>query len=149
MEHDEISYQEPEYYYAKLAEIYLGEDELEISSDFEARAMLVKLKKVEKDLSKLKRTISTDMRTIRNIYLDESVIEKPKFLGLFSVGKKLTKTQKRKKLLFERQQTLKPYEEIIEIIEDYSIQIEDFGKYIERESLETYAPPEYTKVYKK
>jgi len=146
---NETLYQSPEFYYNKLGEMYLDENELDISSDFEARATLVKLKKLEKDLLKLKREISTDMRTIRNMYLDESIIERPKILGLFSIGKKLSKTQKRKKLLFERAKALKPYEEVIEIIEDYILQIDDLRKYIQRESLETYAPSEYTKVTKK
>ncbi len=149
MDRTESSYENPEFYYAELDELYIDEDEVDISSDFEARATLVKLRRLEKDLLKLKRKISTDMRTIRNMFLDESIIEEPKILGLFSVKKKLTPTQKRKKLLLEREKALKPYKEIIEFIEEYIEQIEDLRKYIKNESLETFAPSEYTRVTKK
>lgn len=149
MEQNESSYESPEVYYAELEELYIDEDELDLSSDFEARATLVKLRRLEKDLLKLKRKISTDMRTIRNMFLDESIIEKPKLLGIFSMQKKLTRTQKRKKLLLEREKALEPYKEITEYIDDYIEQIKELRKYIENESLETYAPSEYTKVTKK
>ena len=149
MEEDEIIYDSPEYYYNLLSEMYLDDDEMDISSDFEARATLVKLNKLEKDLDKLKLTISTDMRTIRNLFLNETIIEKPKFLGLFRLEKKLSKTQKRKKLLFEREKALKPYKELIEIIEEYVLQIDDLRKYIQKEFLETFARSEYTRVTKK
>ncbi len=149
MAEDELLYESPGYYYNMLSEMYLEENEIDISSDFEARATLVKLKKLEKDLGNLKRTISTDMRTIRNMFLDETIIEKPKLLGIFRFERKLSKTQKRKKLLYERNKALKPYKDIIEIIDDYILEIDDLRKYIQRESLETYAPSEYTKVTKK
>lgn len=149
MEPDEIIYESPEFYFNTLDEMYLEDDEIDISSDFEARATLVKLKKLEKDLIKLKHDISTDMRTIRNMFLDESIIEKPKLLGLFRVERKLSKTQKRKKLLFERDKALKPYNDILEIIDNYILQIDDLRKYIHREALDNYAPSEYTKVTKR
>ena len=138
-------------YYEKLQELYIEEDELDLSSDFEARATLVKLQRLENDVLKVKREISKDIRTIRNMYLDESIIDEPKFLGLISIGKKLTPTQKRKKLLAERESALAPYEEIIIIIDDYIKQIEDLGKYIKNEVLETYSQiprKKVTKVHK-
>lgn len=149
MDQTEISYEYPEFYYGQLEELYLDEDELDLSSDFEARATLVKLRRLEKDLLKLKRKVSTDMRTIRNMFLDESIIEEPKLLGIFSMQKKLTPTQKRKKLILEREKALEPYKEIVDYIEDYILQIEELRKYIKNETLETYAPYEYTKVTKK
>lgn len=139
----------PEYYYTQLHELYIDESELDLSSDFEARATLVKLKRLETDVLKLKREVSKDMRTVRTLYLDESIIEKPKILGLFSIGKKLSHTEKRKKLLNERENALVPYKEIIDMINDYINQIDDFRKYIEKEALETYSQiPEYKKVTK-
>lgn len=143
-----MTFSDPEIYYGKLQELYIEDDEIDISSDFEARATLVKLKRLEKDVLKLRREITTDMRTIRTLYLDESIIEKPKILGLFTLGKKLSHTEKRKKLLHERKRALMPYEEIITLIDDYIKQIEDLRKYIEREALETYAIPEPSKVNK-
>ncbi|MGF7118357.1 hypothetical protein [Methanobacterium oryzae] len=143
-----MTFSDPEIYYGKLQELYIEDDEIDISSDFEARATLVKLKRLEKDVLKLRREITTDMRTIRTMYLDESIIEKPKILGLFTLGKKLSHTEKRKKLLHERKRSLMPYEEIITLIDDYIEQIEDLRKYIEREALETYAISEPSKVTK-
>lgn len=139
----------PEEYYEQLQGLYLDESEMDLSSDFEARATLVKLNRLETDISKLKRKISKEMRTIRTMYLDESIIEKPKILGIFSRGKNLTKTQKRKQLLAERESRLVPYEEIIVMINDYLDQLEDLRKYIENEVLETYSQiPKYKKVSK-
>ena len=148
MEGRQITFLDPETYYGMLQELYIDDDEVDLSSDFEARATLVKLKRLQKDILKLRREITTDMRTIRTIYLDESIIEKPKILGLFSIGKKLSHTEKRKKLLHERKRALIPYEEIIALIDDYIEQIEDLKKYIEREALETYTLHEYSKVSK-
>lgn len=141
----------PDIYYQQLQEMYIEESDLNLSSDFEARATLVKLDRLESDVIKLKRSISQDMRVIRNMYLDESIIEKPKVLGLFNVGKKLSHTEKRKKLIEERENSLIPYKEVIDIIDDYIIQINDLKKYIENEVLETYSriPTTYKKISKK
>ena len=141
----------PDVYYQQLQEMYIDESDLNLSSDFEARATLVKLNRLESDVIKLKRSISKDMRTIRTMYLDESIIEKPKFLGLFNREKKLSRAEKRKKLLAERENNLVPYNEIIDIIDDYIMQIDDLKKYIEKEVLETYSriPKTYKKISKK
>lgn len=146
MEGHKVSFLNPEAYYGMLQELYIEDEEIDLSSDFEARATLVKLKRLEKDILKLRREITTDMRTIRSIYLDESIIEKPKVLGLFRLGKKLSHTEKRKKLLHERKRALMPYEEIIVLIDEYLEQIEDLRKYIEREALETYTLSEPSKL---
>ncbi len=140
----------PDEYYEQLQGMYIDESDLNLSSDFEARGTLVKLKKIESEVLNLKRSVSKDMRSIRSMYMDESIIEKPKLLGIFSVGKKLSRTEKRKKLLEERENSLIPYKEIIDIIEDYILQIEDLMKYIENEVLETYSriPTTYKKVSK-
>ena len=140
----------PDAYYQQLQEMYIDESDLNLSSDFEARGTLVKLKKLESGVLNLKRSVSKDMRAIRNMYLDESIIEKPKILGLFSVGKKLSRTEKRKKLIEERENILLPYKEVIDMIDDYIIQIDDLRKYIENEVLETYSriPTTYKKISK-
>lgn len=149
MENNEEEIRGPEVYYNELQEMYIEESDLNLSSDFEARGTLVKLNRLESDVLKLKRDVSKDMRSIRTIYLDESIIERPKILGLFSVGKKLSRTEKRKKLLAERENNLVPYKEIIDMIDDYILQIEDLRKYIENEVLETYSQiPKYKKVSK-
>lgn len=140
---------DPENYYIALQEMYLDESELNLSTDFEARASLVKIKRLKSEILNLRREITKDMRTIRNMYLDESIIERPKILGLFSFGKKLSPTEKRRKLISEREKNLIPYKEIIEMIDDYIRQIEDLEKYIKNEALETYSLPKYTKVSKK
>lgn len=139
---------EPEEYYLVLQEMYLDDSDIDISTDFEARSSLVKLKRLKNDVKKLRREITKDMRTIRTMYLDESIIEKPKILGLFSFQKKLTHTEKRKKLIHEREKSLVPYNDVIEMIDDYIKEIEDLEKYIQNEALETYSPPKYTKVSK-
>lgn len=148
MEEGEFSINGPEEYYEKLQEMYIDESELNLSSDFEARSTLVKLQRLESDVLKLRREITKDIRSLRNMYLDESIIEKPKLLGLIRIGKELTPTEKRKKLLAERAQQLRPYEEIIEMIDDYILQVEDLRKYIKREALDTHSLPKYTKVKK-
>lgn len=140
---------EPEEYYLELQEMYLDESEINLSTDFEARSSLVKLKRLKSEVLALRREITRDMRTIRNMYLDESIIERPKILGFFSVGKKLSPTQKRKKLIYEREKSLIPYREIVEMVDDYVGQIEDLEKYIKNEALETYSIPKYTKVTRK
>jgi hypothetical protein len=145
---DEL-FKDPEEYYTTLQEMYLDESELNLSTDFEARSSLVKVTHLKSDVMKLRREITKDMRTIRNMYLDESIIEKPKILGLFSLERKLTPTEKRKKLLNEREKSLVPYKEIIEMIDDYVSQIEDLEKYIQNEALESYSLPKYKKVSKK
>jgi hypothetical protein len=146
MEGHKLTFLDPEVYYGRLQELYIEDDEIDLSSDFEARSTLVKLKRLEKDILKLRGQITTDMRTIRSLYLNESIIEKPKVLGLFRLGKKLSHTEKRKKLLHERKRALMPYEEIIVLIDEYIGQIEDLRKYIEREALETYTISEPSKL---
>jgi len=148
MENDEDIVREPEEFYLVLQGMYLDDSEIDISSDFEARSSLVKLKRLINDVKKIRREVTKDMRTIRTMYLDESIIEKPKILGLFSFEKKLTPTQKRKKLISEREKSLIPYTEIIEMIDNYVKEIEDLEKYIQNEALETYSLPNYTKVSK-
>ncbi len=138
----------PEEYYEIFQEMYLDDSELNLSTDFEARSSLVKINRLKSDVQSLRREITKDMRTIRTMYLDESIIEKPKILGLFSLEKKLTPTEKRKKLIFERKKSLIPYKEITEMVDDYLKQIEDLEKYIQNEALETYSLPKYTKVSK-
>ncbi len=135
--HEEIL--DPGVYYEQLQEMYVEEADLNLATDFEARTTLVKLNRLKRDVSKLKRTVSKDMRTIRTIYLDESIIEKPKFLGLFGSTKGLSTAEKRKKLEKERENNLTPYKEVITMIDDYILQIEDLKKYIEDEVLETYS----------
>ncbi|HML05128.1 MAG TPA: hypothetical protein VK426_05070 [Methanobacterium sp.] len=139
---------DPEEYYMMLQGMYLEDSDIDISDDFEARSSLVKLKRLRNDVNKLRREITKDMRTIRTMYLDESIIEKPKILGLFSFQKKLTHTEKRKKLINEREKSLIPYNNVIEMIDGYIKEIEDLEKYIQNEALETYSPPKYTKVHK-
>lgn len=146
MEKGEEIVREPEEYYIKLQEMYLDESEINLSTDFEARSSLVKLKRLKSEVLALRREITRDMRTIRNMYLDESIVERPKILGFFSVRKKLSPTQKRKKLIYEREKSLIPYREIVEMVDDYLGQIEDLEKYIKNESLETYSLPKYTRV---
>ncbi|MEN6291773.1 MAG: hypothetical protein ABFC34_00230 [Methanobacterium sp.] len=135
--HEEIL--DPGVYYEQLQGMYIEESDLNLSTDFEARTTLVKLNRLQSDVSKLKHSVSQDMRTIRNLYLDDSIIEKPKVLGIFGGGKKLSATEKRKKLEKERENNLNPYKEVIDMIDDYILQIEDLKKYIEDEVLETYS----------
>ncbi|MCZ3364450.1 MULTISPECIES: hypothetical protein [Methanobacterium] len=135
--HEEIL--DPGVYYEKLQGMYIEESDLNLSTDFEARTTLVKLNRLQSDVSKLKHSVSQDMRNIRNLYLDDSIIEKPKVLGIFGSGKKLSATEKRKKLEKERENNLTPYKEVIDMIDDYILQIEDLKKYIEDEVLETYS----------
>jgi len=139
---------DPKEYYTELQEMYLDESELNLSNDFLARASLVKLERLKSEVLELKLVVSKDMRTIRNLYLDDSIIAKPKVLGLVRIERKLSPTKKRKKLLNEREKSLVPYEEIIILIDDYIKQIEDYEKYIKNEALETYSVPEYTKFSK-
>jgi hypothetical protein len=148
MEESEGIIRDPKDYYQELQTMYLDESEINLSNDFEARASLVKLKRLKSDFLGLKREISSDMRSIRNMYLDESILEKPKILGIFSFQKKLNPTEKRKKLITEREKSLIPYKEIVEMVDDYVNQIEDLEKYIKNEALETYSLPKYTKVSK-
>jgi hypothetical protein len=149
MGNDEDMIRDPEEYYQSLQEMYLDESELNLSTDFEARSSLVKINRLKSDIQNLRREITKDMRTIRTMYLDESIIEKPKILGLFSFEKKLTPTKRRKKLISEREKCLIPYKEITEMVDDYIRQIEDLEKYIQNEALETYSLPKYSKVNKK
>jgi len=141
---------DPATYYQQLKEMYIEESDLNLSSDFEGRATLVKLNRLKSDVSKLKKSISKDMRTIRTVYMDESVIEKPKLLGLFGRGKELSIAEKRRKLETAREDNLTPYKEIIDMANDYILQIEDLQKYIEDEVLETYSriPKSYKKISK-
>ncbi len=150
MENYEEEILDPSVYYKQLQEMYIEESDLNLASDFEARTTLVRLNRLKTDVSKLKRSISKDMRTIRTAYLDESIIEKPKLLGLFGKGKELSTAEKRKKLEKERENNLTPYKEIIDMIDDYILQIEDLRKYIEDEVLETYSriPKSYKKISK-
>ena len=135
--HEEIL--DPGVYYEQLQEMYIKEADLNLATDFEARTTLVKLNRLKSDVSKLKRNVSKDIRTIRTMYLDESIIEKPKLLGLFGSAKGLSTAEKRKKLEKERENNLTPYKEVITMIDDYILQIEDLKKYIEDEVLETYS----------
>lgn len=139
----------PEEYYYALQGMYLDEAELDLTSDLGARSSIVKLKKLKTEVIDLKREISKDMRTIRNMYLDASIIENRKILGLFSIGRNLTPTQKRKKLIEERERNLVPYQEIKEMIDNYTEQIEELENYIKNEITETYSSPKYRKVSKK
>lgn len=150
MENYEEEILDPSVYYKQLQEMYIEESDLNLASDFEARTTLVRLNRLKTDVSKLKRNISKDMRTIRTAYLDESIIGKPKLLGLFGKGKELSTAEKRKKLEKERENNLTPYKEIIDMIDDYILQIEDLRKYIEDEVLETYSriPKSYKKISK-
>lgn len=148
MGNDRDRIRDPEEYYQSLQEMYLDESELNLSTDFEARSSLVKINRLKSDVQSLRREITKDMRTIRTMYLDESIIEKPKIFGLFNLEKKLTPTEKRKKLISEREKSLIPYKEITEMVDDYIRQIEDLEKYIQNEALKTYSLPKYTKVSK-
>jgi hypothetical protein len=139
---------DPREYINELQEMYLDESELNLSNDFLARASLVKLERLKSEVLDLKLVVSKDMRIIRNMYLDESIIAKPKILGLIRYEKKLSPTKKRKKLLDEREKSLIPYKEIIILIDDYIKQIEDYEKYIRNEALEKYSVPKYTKFTK-
>ena len=150
MDRHEEEIMDPTTYYNQLQEMYIEESDLNLSSDFEARATLVKLNRLKSDVSKLRHSISKDMRAIRTVYMDESVLEKPKVLGIFGRGKELSVAEKRKKLVTERDNNLKPYKEIADMIDDYIIQIEDLQKYIKDEVLETYSriPKSYKKISK-
>lgn len=139
MENHEEEILAPGAYYEQLQRMYIEEEDLNLSTDFEARTTLVKLNRLKSDVTKLKRSVSQDMRTIRTVYLDESVIEKPKLLGVFGRGKELSVAERRKKLEKERENNLTPYKEVIDMIDDYILQIEDLKKYIEDEVLETYS----------
>ena len=139
MENHEDEILDPGIYYKQLQEMYIEEVDLNLSTDFEARTTLVRLNRLKSDVSKLKRNVSKDMRAIRTIYLDDSIIEKPKLQGIFGRGKELSTAERRKKLETERENNLMPYKEVINLIDDYILQIEDLRKYIEDEVLETYS----------
>lgn len=146
MEEREEVLRDPQEYYTILQDMYLDESEIDISTDFEARASLVKIRRLKSDVLDLRRVINKDMRTIRNMYLDESMIQDSKILGLFSL-KKLSPTQKRKKLINQREKNLTPYNEIIEMVDDYIKQIDELEKFIKNKAL-TYSHPKYTRVTK-
>lgn len=135
--HEEIL--DPGVYYEQLQGMYIEESDLNLSTDFEARTTLVRLNRLQSDVSKLKHDVSQDMRTIRNMYLDDSIMEKPKVFGIFGKGKELSTAEKRKKLEKERENNLTPYKEVIDVINEYITQLEDLKKYIEDEVLETYS----------
>ena len=82
--HEEIL--DPGVYYEQLQGMYIEESDLNLSTDFEARTTLVKLNRLQSDVSKLKHDVSKDMRTIRNMFLDNSMMEKPKVFGIFGKG---------------------------------------------------------------
>lgn len=145
---EEVAMEAEEYYYM-LQELYLDESQIDLENDFKARASLVRLKRLKSDVKDLRLQITQDTRIIRNMYLDESVIDKSKIMGLFRFQKKLTPTQKRKKLIIERERSLVPYKEIIELIDLYIQQIEDMEKYIQNEALDEYSTPKYTKLNNK
>lgn len=145
---EEVAMEAEEYYYM-LQELYLDESQIDLENDFKARASLVRLKRLKSDVKDLRLQITQDTRIIRNMYLDESVIDKSKIMGLFRFQKKLTPTQKRKKLIIERERSLVPYKEIIELIDLYIQQIEVMEKYIQNEALDEYSTPKYTKLNNK
>lgn len=128
---NEVNIQKPEVYYSILENMYL--ENIDLSTDLEIREAIKKINHHKKDVLDLKREVNHDIRIIRTMYLDESMIDNSKILGVIPINRNLSPIQKRKKLINERDKTMGPYNEIINIIDDYLKQIDEFENYIKNE----------------
>ena len=116
----------PKQYQKMIQELDIENFELKTSSILEARMTLIGINRLEESLIEIKRGISADMRTIKLKYLDHDY-SKSSFFGL----KKTKTSTKRKSLNNKCNHELKPYNNLLYMIDDYLEQIEGVKKYID------------------
>ncbi|GAB4306453.1 MAG: hypothetical protein Kow0019_01320 [Methanobacteriaceae archaeon] len=131
---------DPKFYREQITNLEIEGLNLNVNSVADSLQLLVKLRKIEKTLVKIKYNIRMDMRSIRKEYLNKiEELNKPvKVMKVFN--RKLNKKDSlkyKKKIVDERDNKIKPYELLERLIDDYLLQIHDarnnLEKYMENE----------------
>jgi len=131
---------DPKFYREQISNLEIEGLNLNVNSVADSLQLLVKLRKIEKTLVKIKYNIRMDMRSIRKEYLNKiEELNKPvKVMKVFN--RKLNKKDSlkyKKKIVDERDNKIKPYELLERLIDDYLLQIHDarnnLEKYMENE----------------
>jgi len=127
---------DPKFYREQISNLEIEGLNLKVNSVADTLQLLVKLRKIEKTLVKIKYNIRMDTRSIRKEYLKRiEELNKPvKVMKVFN--RKLNKKDSlkfKKKIVDERDNKIKPYELLERLIDDYLLQIHDA-----RNNLENY-----------
>lgn len=102
--------------------------ELKTSSILEARMSLIGIERLEENLLEIRQQVSADMRVIKLKYLSYDY-NKSSILGTLMRTKASTK---RKSMNKKCNRELRPYEQVLYIIDDYLEQIGDIKDYINK-----------------
>ena len=118
----------PKDYERMVSDLNIENFELKTSSILEARMTLIGIERIEENLLEIKRQISADMRSVKLKYLNYDY-HKSSLLGSIKRTKVSTK---RKSMDKKCNSELKPYKQVLYIIDDYLEQIKDVKEYISK-----------------
>jgi len=103
--------------------------ELKTSYIFEAKATLINLLRLEDHLKEIRHCVSKDMREIKLKYLKSDYMNKNSFVDSLTL-KKSKVSKKRISMQKKMDKEVGPYQNLLEIIDDYLEQIEEVKEYI-------------------
>jgi len=119
----------PNDYKKMIQKLDIENFELKTSYVFEAKSTLVNLLRLEEYLNEIRRCVSSDMREIKLKYLKSDYLNKSSIIDSLSLNKPKV-SKKRIEMQKKLDRELGPYQNLLDIIDDYLQQIEEVKEYI-------------------
>lgn len=119
----------PNDYKKMIQKLDIENFELKTSYVFEAKSTLVNLLRLEEYLNEIRRCVSSDMREIKLKYLKSDYLNKSSIIDSLSLNKPKV-SKKRIEMQKKLDRELGPYQNLLDIIDDYLQQIEEVKDYI-------------------
>jgi len=119
----------PNEYKKMIQKLDIENFELKTSYVFEAKSTLVNLLRLEEYLNEIRRCVSSDMREIKLKYLKSDYLNKSSIIDSLSLNKPKV-SKKRIEMQKKLDRELGPYQNLLDIIDDYLQQIEEVKEYI-------------------
>ncbi len=119
----------PSDYKKMIQKLDIENFELKTSYIFEAKATLINLLRIEDHLKEIRHCVSSDMREIQIRYLKSDYLNKTSIVDFLSL-KKSRVSKKRISMQKKMDKEVGPYQNLLEIIDDYLQQIEEVKDYI-------------------
>ncbi|MDI6723934.1 MAG: hypothetical protein QMD61_04750 [Methanobacterium sp.] len=119
----------PNDYKKMIQKLDIENFELKTSYVFETKSTLVNLLRLEEYLNEIRRCVSSDMREIKLKYLKSDYLNKSSIIDSLSLNKPKV-SKKRIEMQKKLDRELGPYQNLLDIIDDYLQQIEEVKEYI-------------------
>jgi len=119
----------PNDYKKMIQKLDIENFQLKTSHIFETKATLINLLRIEESLKKIRRCVSADMREIKLRYLKSDYLNKTSIIDTLSL-KKPKVSHKRISMQRKMDYETDPYQNLLDIIDEYLDEIEEVKEYI-------------------